>query len=58
MRSCRFCSGGVRRAFARAYNLVAGISVARPMLLLIGPFFQLVAVKRAEPNREGGRHAR
>jgi len=49
---------GVRRAFARVYNLVAGISVARPMLLLIGPFFQLVAVKRAGSNREEGRHGR
>lgn len=44
-------SRGMRRVLARAYNSLAGMPLVRPVLLRIGPFFQLVGVKRAPAQR-------
>ena len=41
-------SRGMRRLAVRLFNSISQIGVVRPVLLRIGPFFQLIAVKRAQ----------
>lgn len=40
-------SRGVRRVLARVFNSMSRLGAIRPLLLRIGPFFQLIAIKRA-----------
>ena len=43
-------SRGPRKLAVRIFNTISQIGVIRPLLLRIGPFFQLIAVKRADAS--------
>lgn len=41
-------SRGPRKLAVRIFNAISQVGIVRPVLLRIGPFFQLIAVKRAD----------